>query len=377
MISRTDRSNFAIWWWTIDRWTLFTVIALIAIGLMLACAASPAVAGAGGFYYAWKQIAFALIAAVILGVTSSLSLEAIKIVAAATFFLALIGSGITLVAGEEILGARRWLDFGWLTLQPSEFLKPGFAVLAAAILADKRPLPLRKELIIFLIILPAICILMFQPDVGQTGLLLTLWGALLFFTGIPAIWIGALAGAGAAIGGLAYLLFPYIQHRMAQFMSSGTPGYQEGLALKAFQHGGLIGVGPGAGTIKYKLPYAHSDFIFAVAGEEFGLVLCGLIALLFCVLTVRLLLCSSRTRDHFAQLAGAGLAIVMAAQAFINMGVAIDMLPAKGMTLPFISYGGSSMISLAYTMGMLLALTREQPRAAMLAPEPAPVGSLI
>ncbi len=362
MISRTDRSGFAVWWWTVDRWTLFTVVALIAIGLILACAASPAVGG--GFYYAGKQIAFAAIAAAILIGTSSLSLDGLKIVAGAVFFAALAGSALTLVAGDEILGARRWLDFGWITLQPSEFLKPGFAVLAAAVLAGHHPAPVKREWLTLVLVLPAIVILMLQPDVGQTGLLLTLWAALLFLNGISAVWIGALAAGSAGIGGIAYLLFPYIQHRVTQFLSNGGPGYQEGLALKAFAHGGLFGVGPGAGTIKYKLPFAHSDYIYAVAGEEFGLVLCGLIVLLFAVLTVRLLLCASRTRDRFSQLAGAGLAVVLAAQAFINMGVAVDMLPAKGMTLPFISYGGSSLFAVALTVGFALAVTRMRPQVA-------------
>jgi len=362
MISRTDRSGFAIWWWTVDRWTLFTVIALIAVGLILACAASPAVGG--GFYYAWKQIGFAVMAGLILAGASSLSLDGLKIVAAIVFFAALAGSALTLVAGDEVLGAKRWLDFGWLTLQPSEFLKPGFAVLAAAILADGRRFPVKAELVTLALVVPAVGILMLQPDVGQTGLLLTLWGALLFFNGVRGIWIAALGAGSAAIGGLAWLLFPYIQHRMAQFISSGAPGYQEGLALRAFQHGGLFGVGPGAGTIKYKLPFAHSDYIYAVAGEEFGLVLCGIIVLLFGVLAVRMLLCASRTRDRFSQLAGAGLALVLAVQAFINMGVAVDMLPAKGMTLPFISYGGSSLFAVALTVGFALSVTRMRPQIA-------------
>ncbi len=364
MISRTDRSGFTEWWWTVDRVALFAMLALIAIGLMLAFAASPAATGgpltAGDFRYAAKQVAFAAIAAIILGFSSLLSLRTIKLTAAVTFALALIGSTLVLFTGSEVLGAKRWIDLGWMTLQPSEFLKPGFAVLAASILADKAKMILPKEIITFLLIVPAIIVLLLQPDVGQTGLLLALWGALLFFYGIPLIWIAALAGGTAALGAGAYFLFPHVHHRVDQFLGHGDPGYQTGLALTAFAHGGLLGVGPGAGTVKYRIPDAHSDFIFAVAGEEFGLVLCGLIALLFCVLSVRLLLRSARARDPFAQLAGAGLAIVIALQAFINMGVAISLLPAKGMTLPFISYGGSSLFAVALTMGFALALTRQR-----------------
>ena len=247
-----------------------------------------------------------------------------------------------------------------MTLQPSEFLKPGFAVLGAAVLADKAKMILPKELIAFFLVAPALIVLILQPDVGQTGMLLALWGALLFFNGISLVWIGALAGGTAGLGVAAYALIPHVRHRFDQYLTPGQSGYQTGLALKAFEHGGLLGTGPGAGTIKYRIPDAHSDFIFAVAGEEFGLVLCGLIALLFCVLSVRLLLRAARARDAFAGLCGASLAMVVALQAFINMGVAVSLLPAKGMTLPFISYGGSSLFAVALTMGYALAITRRR-----------------
>ena len=298
----------------------------------------------------------------ILGFSSLLSLRAVKLTAAIVFALALIGSVLTLFFGSEVLGARRWIDLGWMTIQPSEFLKPGLAVLGAAILADKAKMILPKPLITFILVAPAVIVLLLQPDVGQTGLLVALWGALLFFYGISVWWIAALAGSGIGLGVLAFYLFPHVQHRILQFLGDDTPGYQTGLSLKAFAHGGLWGVGPGAGTIKYRIPDAHSDFIFAVAGEEFGLVLCGLIAVLFCALAVRLLMRSAQARDPFAQMAGAALAVVVALQAFINMGVAISLLPAKGMTLPFISYGGSSLFAVALTMGFALAVTRQRPK---------------
>jgi len=365
-LSRADKSGFAAWWWTIDRVALFAMLALITIGLILAFAASPAATGgpltAGDFRYAAKQVLFAFIAAIILVCASVMSLRAIKISSAIVYALAVIGSALVLFTGSEVLGAKRWIDFGWMTLQPSEFLKPGFAVLAASILADKARMIVPKELVTFLVVLPALVILPLQPDVGQTGLLLALWGALLFFNGVSIIWIGALAGGSAGLGMLAYVFSEHVRHRIDQFFGSSHEGYQTGLALKAFERGGLAGVGPGAGTIKYHIPDAHSDFIFAVAGEEFGLVLCGAIALLFCILSVRLLMRASHARDSFAALAGAGLAIVVALQAFINMGVAISLLPAKGMTLPFISYGGSSLFAVALTMGLALAVTRPRPK---------------
>jgi cell division protein FtsW len=365
-LSRTDKSGFSSWWWTVDRVALLAMLALIAIGLTLAFAASPAATGgpitAGDFRYAAKQIAFAFIAAGIMGGASLLTLHQLKIVAAVTFALAMIGSLSVLFVGSEVLGAKRWIDLGWMTLQPSEFLKPGFAVLGAAILADKTPMKLPKPVITLMLVAPALVILMLQPDVGQTGLLLALWGAMLFFSGVSLYWMSALGGAGVALGGFAYLLFPHVHHRIQQFLSPSDTGYQAGLALKAFAHGGLLGVGPGAGTIKYRLPDAHSDYIYAVAGEEFGLALCAVVALLFCILSVRIMLRSASAREPFSQLAGAGLAMVTALQAFINMGVAVNLLPAKGMTLPFISYGGSSLFAVAMTMGFALAVTRQRPK---------------
>jgi len=350
----------------VDRTALVVMLMLITIGLMLAFAASPAATGgpltAGDFRYTAKQILFAAIAFAILGGTSLLSLRQIKIVAAIVFAVSLIATGLVLVVGTEVLGAKRSIEFGFFSLQPSEFLKPGFAVLAAAIIADRQPLPVPKPLITLALIVPAIAILLKQPDVGQTTLLIALWAALLFFSGVPLKWMGGLAGGGVLLGLVAYVLFPHVHHRIDQFLNPTDTGYQTGLALKAFAHGGLTGVGPGAGTVKYRLPEAHSDFVFAVAGEEFGLILCGVIALLFCVLTVRLLLRAAEQRDRFSQLAGAALATVTALQAFINMGVAVSLLPAKGMTLPFISYGGSSLFAVALTMGFALAVTRQRPQ---------------
>ena len=199
----------------------------------------------------------------------------------------------------------------------------------------------------------------------QAFLLIALWAALLFFAGLRLFWIWALGGGTAALGTAAYFLFGHVHHRIDQFLSSSGGGYQPELALRAFARGRLVGVGPGAGTVKYHLPDANSDYIFAVAGEEFGLALCAIIAVLFTILTVRLLIRSANMRDPFAQLAGSGLAIVTAAQAFINMGVAVNMLPAKGMTLPFISYGGSSLFAVALTMGFALAVTRQRPTIAV------------
>ena len=368
-MNRADRSGFAAWWFTVDRTAFLLVLALIAIGLRLAFAASPAITGgpltAGDFRYAARQLTFTAIAAAILIGTSVLSLRQIKIVAAIVFAGALVGSFLVLFVGVDVLGARRELNLGPISLQPSEFLKPGFAILAAAVLSDRGKLPLSRPAITFLILAPALVILLRQPDVGQTGLLLSLWGAMLFFWGMSFVWVGAGLGVVGVLGVATYEIFPHVHHRVEQFLEQPGTGYQAGLALKAFAHGGFAGVGPGAGTVKYRIPDAHSDYIFAVAGEEFGLILCGLIAILFACLAVRLLLRAANAPQPFCQLAGAGLALVTAVQAFINMGVAVSLLPAKGMTLPFISYGGSSLFAMAFTMGLALAVTRQRPKVAI------------
>jgi len=366
MVSRADKSPFAVWWWTTDRLAFSAMIALIAIGLMLAFAASPAATGsamtAGDFRFAAKQIAFAGVALIILMFTSALSIKAVKISAAIVYALALIGSTLVLFTAGEVLGAKRWIDIGGMTLQPSEFLKPGFAVLGAAILADKAKMILAKELITFLLILPALVVLILQNDVGQTGLLFALWGALLFFNGASLAATGALAGATAGLGVLAYFFESHVRHRVDQYLSPDKThaGYQTGLALKAFAHGGWTGVGPGAGTVKYHIPDAHSDFIFAVAGEEFGLFTCLIIVSLFAFVVLRGFGRLLHETNLFVLLAGTGLLVQFGLQAIINMASSLHLMPTKGMTLPFISYGGSSLLALAMGMGMLLALTRRR-----------------
>jgi cell division protein FtsW len=367
-MTRADKSVLAEWWWTIDRVALIAMLSLIAIGLMLAFAASTAATGKGlvlgNFHYATKQIVFAVVAAIILGFTSMLSPRAIKIAGLAVFVGAALACLLVLFTGSEVLGAKRWLDLGWISVQPSEFLKPGFAIVGAAILADKNKMVLPKELISFIVLAPALLILILQPDDGQTGLMLALWGVLMFFAGVSLNLVGILAAASVGLAYLAYVLVPHVHHRVEQFLHVKNGATQTATSLKAFAHGGLLGVGPGAGTVKYHLPLAHSDFIFAVAGEEFGLALCGLIALLFCVLAVRLLMRAAKQTDTFGQLAGAALGVVVALQALINMAVATNLMPAKGMTLPFISYGGSSLFAVALTMGFALSVTRQRPKIA-------------
>jgi len=364
--SRADNSGLSRWWWTIDRASLLGILCLIAIGLVLAIAASPAATGssqtAGNFTYALRQFAFALIAVSVLIGASFLDPKQMRQVAASIFAFALIGAIYILFTGESINGASRWVRIWGFTLQPSEFLKPAFAVLAAAFLADKLKHNFPGEAVTLAVLTPAVIVLLLQPDVGQTALLIMLGGIMLFFSGLRYYWLVMLAGGGAALATLAYFIHPHVRHRIADFVDPSSQGYQVGLAADAFSAGGIMGVGPGAGTIKYRLPDAHTDFIFAVAGEEFGFVLCIVIAALFGLVTIRLLLRSARASDPFAQLAGAGLAIVIGLQAFINMGVSLSILPAKGMTLPFVSYGGSSQLAVALTLGLALGITRQRPQ---------------
>jgi cell division protein FtsW len=364
IVSRTDRSGFADWWWTIDRIALASTLSLICIGVMLAFAASPAATGgfdtAGNFGYALKQLAFATIAVGVLFAASMLEPRQMRALCATLFALAFIGATIALFTSDEVGGARRWIDFGGLKLQPSEFLKPAFAVLAATFLSEKIKRGYRGDLILLGMLVPVVAVLLMQPDVGQTMLLVVLSVSMLFFAGLPYYWIAGMAAGSGGLAVLAYVLHPHVRERVNQFLDPST-GYQTGLAMKAFEAGGFAGVGPGAGTVKYRLPDSHTDFIYAVAGEEFGLILCGLIVALFAVVTIRLLLRSAKSRDPFVQLAGAGLALVVGLQAFINMGVNLSMLPAKGMTLPFVSYGGSSLLAVALTLGLALGITRKRP----------------
>jgi cell division protein FtsW len=363
-MNRADRNFFSDWLWTVDRPTALTALVLIGIGLLLSVAASPAASGGpateGNFHFALKQMIFASVAIAILFGASLLKPRDVLKAAVVIFALSVVGSFAVLVIGHQTLGARRWLDLGFFTLQPSEFLKPSFAVLAAAILANPRKTAWPKPAIALVLLAPALLVLMLQPDVGQTFLLLLLLVSMLFFAGLALKWIWMVGGGMALLAGIAIWQFQHVQHRVIQFLHPTEKGLQVGLSLKAFNHGGLFGVGAGAGTVKYHLPDVHSDFIFAVAGEEYGLAMCAVILLLFLFLSLRLMWRAAQARDGFTQLAIAGLATVLSLQAFINMAVALNMMPAKGMTLPFISAGGSSLFAVALSLGFVLALGRQR-----------------
>jgi cell division protein FtsW len=382
MISRAQRTLFSEWWWTVDRLMIGAVLALMLIGIVLLLAASPPVAirlGLDPFYFVHRQALFLLPALAVLFVTSSLSPRQVRRVALAVFLVSLVLVAATLFIGPEIKGARRWLNLFGVGLQPSEFLKPAFVVLVAWAFSESGRRPeMPATLLAFVLLAVTIFLLVQQPDFGQTVLLTLAWGALFFLSGLRWMWTVGFTSAAAVGFVAAYKLIPHVAIRFQRFVNRGSgDSFQIDTSLESFMRGGWFGRGPGEGTVKRILPDSHADFVFAVAAEEFGIVLCLVLVALFSFIVIRALNRAMRNDDPFTRFAASGLAILFGTQSAINMSVNLHLIPAKGMTLPFISYGGSSMISLAYAMGMLLALTREQPRAAMLAPDPLPAGSLI
>jgi cell division protein FtsW len=275
---------------------------------------------------------------------------------------------LTPMFGAEIKGAKRWLVILGVNIQPSEFLKPAFVILVAWLFGEsaKRP-DMPANTISLVLLLTVVALLVIQPDFGQTMLVVLVWSALFFMAGMRIIWVFGIGGVAAAGLTVAYYTVPHVAARIQKFMNPAAGDtFNIDIATESFMRGGWFGTGPGEGTVKRLLPESHTDFVFAVAGEEFGVALCLGLAALFAFIVIRSLLRAMRNEDPFTRFAAAGLTMLFATQSAINMAVNLRLIPAKGMTLPFISYGGSSMISLAYAVGMLLALTREQPRAAML-----------
>lgn len=365
LLSRTDRSLLANWWWTVDRWSLAAIAGLIACGVLLTLAASPAVAGRIGlepFYFVYRQLSFVAPTVLIIFIVSLLGPRDVRRLALGAFGLAFVLMVATLFVGPEIKGAQRWLTFGPFSLQPSEFAKPALIVLAAAALAESNRTPGFPGVLVAGGLYAAVVgVLILQPDFGQTLLVTIVCAALLFLAGMPWQWLAAFGGAGVTGGVGAYFLMPHVASRIDRFISPDRGDtYQVDMSLNAFAHGGLSGVGPGEGAVKFTIPDAHADFVFAVAGEEFGLLACTVLLALFAIVVWRALRTALDERDHFVQLAAAGLAVMFGLQAVINIAVSLSLLPAKGMTLPFVSYGGSSMLAVGFTVGMLLALTRRR-----------------
>lgn len=365
-LQRTDTSLFGRWWWTVDRWTLAAIAILLACGGVMTLAASPAVAeriDVGSFHFVKRQAVFLSLAALTIIGVSLMSPKGIRRLAILTTLGALVLMLMTLVFGAEIKGASRWLSISGLSLQPSEFVKPGIAVVAAWLFArqrmDERFPGIQLSIAVYLV---TVAILLMQPDVGMTIVVSVVWGTQFFVAGLPLVFVAliALTFVGAGVG--AYFTFDHVQLRVDRFFGPDSEiGYQAARAIEAFQHGGILGRGPGEGRVKEVLPDAHADFIFAVTGEEFGLLACLVIVGLFAFVVLRGFARVMKRDDLFVLLAVAGLLSQFAVQALINMASSVSLIPPKGMTLPFISYGGSSTLALAIGMGMVLALTRERP----------------
>jgi cell division protein FtsW len=369
MVSRAEPSLSGRWWWSIDRVILGTLVALMVSGVVLLMAGGPPVAerlGLSTFHFVNRQAVYLLLAMTIFIGVSFMTPRQVRRAALLIFTVSLAMVVATLYLGVEVKGARRWLTLGPLgSVQPSEFIKPAFVVLAAWAFAEgtRRP-DLPGTIMAFLLLPLTIVPLVLQPDFGQTMLVTLVWCGLFFVAGLHLFWVLGLGGAGAFGILIAYQLVPHVRARIERFMDKGSGDtFQIDTALESFAQGGWLGKGPGEGTVKRILPDAHTDFIFAVTAEEFGIVVCILLVALFAVIVLRALLNAQKAEDPFIRLAVTGLALLFGIQAAINMMVNLHMMPAKGMTLPFISYGGSSLISLAIGTGFLLALTRKRPRA--------------
>ncbi len=364
-LSRADRSVLSDWWFTVDRVLLGAILTLVAVGLVLSLAASPAVAmkkGLEPYHFVERHIFFAAAGVLIMLAASLLSPHGVRRLALAVLAGALAGLLWVFFFGEELNGARRWLSIAGYSLQPSEFAKPAFAVVSAWLLAQAslRPdMPAMPMGIALFAILAGL--LVAQPDVGQTMLVTLVFGALFFLSGQRLLVAGFLAALSAAGLFLAYHLLPHVRYRFDRFLHP-TPGdySQIDRAMQSFAEGGFLGRGPGEGTIKSILPDAHTDFIFAVVAEEYGAIACLALLALFGFIVLRALMRAAGEPDAPVRLAIAGLALLFGLQALINMGVNVGLLPAKGMTLPFISAGGSSSLAVSLGMGMLLALTRRR-----------------
>ncbi|QHQ34049.1 putative lipid II flippase FtsW [Algicella marina] len=356
------------WWRTVDTWTLLAIIGLFAAGLMLGLAASPPLATRNGldpFYYVSRQAFFGMLALTAMVVTSMLTPRQLRRLGVIGFGFAFVALALLPVLGTDFgKGAVRWYSLGFASVQPSEFLKPAFVILTAWLMAaNYEPGGPPGRAISFWIAVLLVGLLVVQPDFGQASLVLGAWGLMYFVAGASMFLLMILAALVMAGGVMAYRMSDHVARRIDGFLSPDLdPRTQLGFATNAIQEGGILGVGVGEGTVKWSLPDAHTDFIIAVAAEEYGLVMCLVIILLFGTIVVRSMVRLVRERDPFVRLAGTGLAAMFGLQALINMGVAVRLLPAKGMTLPFVSYGGSSLLAAGIALGMLLALTRERPQ---------------
>ena len=364
-LARTDTSLLGRWWWTVDRWLITCLLLIIAMGAILVLAASPSVAeriGLDAYHFVRRQFIILPLALTVMFAVSLLSPLQVRRLAAIGFLGCVVLLALTPLVGAEIKGARRWISLAGMSLQVSEFVKPCLAVISAWMFAEWRRRPEFPGHAVAIALYTAVVgLLLLQPDLGQSVLITLVFIGQFFLAGLPVAWLVATGALGLAGLVGAYFLFPHVTSRVNRFLdpTSGDT-YQVDRSLEAFINGGFLGTGPGEGEIKLLLPDAHADFIFSVAGEEFGAITCLLIIVLFGFVVLRGFSRLFADGSLFVLLAGAGLLMQFGLQALVHMASALQLAPAKGMTLPFISYGGSSLIALALAMGMALALTRRR-----------------
>lgn len=362
---RTDKSVIGGWWWSVDRWTLFALGVLMIFGLVLVTAASPSVAeriGLPPFYFVNRHIALLIPSSVLMVAMSMLTRKTLWRVSSVLLVISIVLMVLSIAIGTPIKGATRWIHVFGFSIQPSEFAKPAFAVASAWLIArqqyQKDFSGLRFAAGAFGITL---LLLLLQPDFGMSFVLMAIFGAQIFLSGFPMIWMFLLLCLGSAGMVGAYMIFPHVASRIDRFFDPASgDNYQVGKSLEAFSNGGFFGTGLAHGQVKLKLPDAHADFIFAVAGEEMGLLATLVLVSIFCFIILRSVTRVRGAEDMFIVLGVGGLLTQFALQSLVHMGSSLQLLPAKGMTLPFISYGGSSLLSLGIGMGMLLALTRRR-----------------
>jgi cell division protein FtsW len=366
---RSDRSPLGVWWWTVDRWMLGVIAILIATGVVLAFAASPAAAArmnvGDPFHFAVRQCVFAAGAAILLVSVSMLDVKGVR---RAAFFIWVAAIAVMVALpflGHNAKGATRWVEFGGFSLQPSEFMKPALMILVAWMFSEgQKGDGVPGVSIAFALYFVSIGLLLIQPDVGQTVLITIAFGAAFWMAGVPLSWVMLLGGAAVAGLSSTYFLLPHVHARVDKFISPDTADtHQVDAAAMAQAAGGLFGRGPGEGIMKRHVPDLHTDFVYSVGAEEYGLVFSLILVSLFAFVVVRGLYRSLKLSDPFEQVAAAGLFVLVGQQTIINIAVNLNMIPTKGMTLPFISYGGSSMLAMGLTLGMALALTRRRPGA--------------
>ncbi|MBY7649861.1 MAG: cell division protein FtsW [Candidatus Liberibacter europaeus] len=365
MVKRTERGVLADWFWTVDWFLLVSFLSLLGMGFMLSFAASIPVAEKlrlDSFYFVKRHALFLLPSIFLMIIFSFFWLKQIKNTAFILLFLSMIAMLLVLFVGIEIKGAKRWLYYFGVSIQPSEFMKPSFIITCAWLFSEQVRHPDVPGNVFSLILFGIVtALLIAQPDFGQSILISLIWGCMLFITGISWLWIIIFVIFGATSSMLAYKTMPHVAIRINHFITGIGDSFQVNNSREAIIHGGWFGKGPGEGTVKRLIPDSHTDFVFSVAAEEFGIIFCIVVACIFAFIVLRALLYSLRENDDFIRIATFGLALQIGLQAAISIGVNLHLLPTKGMTMPVISYGGSSMLGMCITIGCLLALTRRMP----------------